>query len=80
VNNGVLPVVCPQAVEAISKGDQISVNLERSTVVTPQGEFSFPPLSPSVMAIIESGGLIAMLRRKLGTEHLPMPEVKFGGE
>jgi len=32
------------------------------------------------MAIIEAGGLIPMLRRKLGTEHLPMPEIKFAAE
>jgi hypothetical protein len=49
-------------------------------VRTPRGEYAFPPLSPSVAAILEAGGLIKMLRRKLGTEHLPMPEVKFAGE
>jgi 3-isopropylmalate/(R)-2-methylmalate dehydratase small subunit len=80
VNNGVLPIVCPDAVEAINKGDEVSVDLDRNVVVTPRGDFSFPPLSPSVMAIIEAGGLIPMLRRRLGTEHLPMPVVKFGGD
>jgi 3-isopropylmalate/(R)-2-methylmalate dehydratase small subunit len=79
VNNGVLPVVCPAAVEVIRKGDRVSVDLERSVIITPHGEFAFPPLSASVMDIIEAGGLIRMLRRKLGTEHLPMPETKFGG-
>jgi 3-isopropylmalate/(R)-2-methylmalate dehydratase small subunit len=79
VNNGVLPVACPPAVAAISKGDQVSVDLQSSRITSPRGEYNFPPLSPSVMAIIDAGGLIPMLRRKLGTEHLPMPEVKFGG-
>jgi 3-isopropylmalate/(R)-2-methylmalate dehydratase small subunit len=79
VNNGVLPVVCPDAVAVIEKGDPITVDLDRSVVVTPHGAFPFPPLSPSVTAIIDAGGLIPMLRRKLGTEHLPMPEMKFGG-
>jgi hypothetical protein len=32
------------------------------------------------MAIIDAGGLIPMLRKKLGTEHLPMPEIKFASE
>lgn len=84
VNNGVLPIVCPEAVEAIQKGDEITVDLEacqitRHTALGTQ-HFPFPPLSPSVMAIIDAGGLIPMLRRKLGTEHLPMPEIKFAGE
>ena len=80
VNNGVLPVVCPQAVDVIEKGESVSVDMERNAVLTSHGEFTFPPLSPSVMAIIDAGGLIPMLRRKLGTEDLPMPEVKFGGD
>ncbi len=81
VNNGVLPIVCPEAVNALRKGDTITVDLEHSTITL--GElppFSFPPLSPSVTAIIDAGGLIPMLRKKLGTEHLPMPELKFSTE
>jgi 3-isopropylmalate/(R)-2-methylmalate dehydratase small subunit len=84
VNNGVLPIVCPEAVDAIQKGDEITVDLEAGTVTQHSAlsaqHFSFPPLSPSVMAIIDAGGLIPMLRKKLGTEHLPMPEIKFAGE
>ncbi|MCX6018503.1 MAG: 3-isopropylmalate dehydratase [Chloroflexi bacterium] len=80
VNNGVLPVVCPEAVDAVEKGEAIEVDVAACIVRTPRGEFAFPPLSPSVAAILEAGGLIKMLRRKLGTEHLPMPEVKFAGE
>lgn len=86
VNNGVLPIVCPEAVDVIRKGDIITVDLERNIIrLTPANAsdaatFAFPSLSPSVMAIIEAGGLIPMLRRKLGTEHLPMPEIKFTAE
>jgi 3-isopropylmalate/(R)-2-methylmalate dehydratase small subunit len=109
VNNGVLPIVCPEAVDAIRKGDRVTVDMENgvvrvlaqqgstpltpvssvsepvastpSTLVSPASQsFRFPALSPSVMQIIDAGGLIPMLRRKLGTEHLPMPEVKFAGE
>ncbi|MCS7324532.1 MAG: 3-isopropylmalate dehydratase small subunit [Thermoflexales bacterium] len=80
VNNGVLPIVCPEAADYLRKGDVVTVDVARCTITPahdPQRVFTFPPLSPSAMAIIEAGGLIPMLRRKLGTEHLPMPEVKF---
>lgn len=85
VNNGVLPIVCPEAVDAAEKGHILGVDAASSTLSLDNGagrvrDYSFPPLSPSVMAIIDAGGLILMLRRKLGTEHLPMPEVKFAGE
>jgi 3-isopropylmalate/(R)-2-methylmalate dehydratase small subunit len=80
VNNGVLPIVCPEAVDAVEKGESVTVDVAACTVTTPRGVYAFPPLSPSVTAIIDAGGLIKMLRKKLGTEHLPMPEVKFAGE
>lgn len=84
VNNGVLPIVCPAAVDALRPGDWITVDLEKNEISknsqVPSSHFPFPPLSPSVMAIIDAGGLIPMLRRKLGTEHLPMPDVKFASE
>src|SRR5512141_1240479 len=53
VNNGVLPVVCPEAVNVAQKGDVITVDMDRSMVLTPQGEYPFPPLSPSVAEIID---------------------------
>ncbi len=80
VNNGLLPVVCPEAVDAAAKGDRLTVDLDTCTVITSSGRFAFPPLSPSVTAIIDAGGLIKMLRKKFGAEHLPMPEVKFSSE
>ena len=80
VNNGVLPLVCPAAVDAITHGDTIAVDLEHNLIYVGERSFSFPSLSGSVKDIIDAGGLILMLRRKLGTEHLPMPEIKFSSE
>jgi 3-isopropylmalate/(R)-2-methylmalate dehydratase small subunit len=78
VNNGLVPVVCPPAVDAIQNGETIEIDLDAHTICCAAGAFDFPPLSPSLLAIIETGGLIPMLRRKLGTEHLPMLEIKVG--
>lgn len=79
VNQGVLPIVCPEAVDAITAGETIAVDLDAHTIRCARGVFTFPPLSPTIHAILAAGGLIPMLRKKLGVEHLPMPEVK-GGE
>ncbi len=79
VNNGLLPIVCPAAVDAIQNGDTITIDLQAHTIHAPAGDFDFPPLSPSLVNIIETGGLIPMLRKKFNAEHLPMPDVK-GGE
>jgi 3-isopropylmalate/(R)-2-methylmalate dehydratase small subunit len=80
VNNGVAPIVCAPAVDAIQKGETIDIDLDAHTIQCAAGSFDFPPLSLALFTIFETGGLIPMLRRKLGTEHLPMPEVKSGGE
>ncbi len=67
VNNGLLPIVCPEAVEAIQPGEPVTVDADRC-VVTYAGpssggrQFPFPPLSPSVTAILQAGGLLPMLR------------------
>jgi len=79
VNNGVVPIVSAAAVDAIQNGETIDIDLDAHTIRCTAGSFEFPALSPSLLTIIETGGLIPMLRRKLGTEHLPMPEIK-GGE
>jgi 3-isopropylmalate/(R)-2-methylmalate dehydratase small subunit len=79
VNNGLVPIVSAPAVDAIQNGETIDIDLDAHTIRCATGSFDFPALSPSLLTIIETGGLIQMLRKKLGTEHLPMPEIK-GGE
>ncbi|MCX6027698.1 MAG: 3-isopropylmalate dehydratase [Chloroflexi bacterium] len=62
VNNGLLPVVCPEAAAAIQPGETVTVDLARCVVGCAAGEFPFPSLSTSVQKIIEAGGLLKMLR------------------
>ncbi len=78
VNQGVLPIVCPEAVDAIAAGETVAVDLDANTITGAAGTFPFPPLSPTILRILEAGGLIPMLRKRFGVEHLPMPEIKDG--
>jgi len=68
VNGGLLPVVCPAAVNAIQSGETVTVDVDNYKVICAAGSFDFPPLSPSLKAILEAGGLIPMLRAKLAAE------------
>ncbi len=79
INQGVLPIVCAEAVDAIRSGETIEVDLDAHTIRCAKGTFAFPPLSPTIHRILDAGGLIPMLRKQFGVEHLPMPEIK-GGE
>lgn len=68
VNGGLLPVVCPPAVDAIQAGEIVTVDVDSYQVRCAAGSFAFPPLSPSLRAILEAGGLIEMLRARLARE------------
>ncbi len=66
INNGLLPVICPAAVEAIQAGETVEIDLRTWIVRCAAGEFPFAPLSPTVLEILQAGGLIPLLRQKLG--------------
>lgn len=68
INQGLLPVVCPEAVEAIEPGETVTVDPRAHTVSCAGGVFGFPPLSGSILAILDAGGLIPMLRQKFAAE------------
>jgi 3-isopropylmalate/(R)-2-methylmalate dehydratase small subunit len=65
--NQALPIVTCDAVDGAEKGQEITIDFAAGTVTTPGGEYSFPPLAPEVMEIIEDGGLIPHVRKRLGT-------------
>ena len=65
INEG-LPIVTCDAVDMVETGDEVSIDFEAGTVVTPAAEYTFPPLAPSVMEILDAGGLVPHVRKKLG--------------
>ncbi len=67
INEGLAIAAC-DAVDGVETGDEVTVDLEAGKVITPQGEYRFPPLPDSVMEILQSGGLVPYVRRKLGVE------------
>jgi 3-isopropylmalate/(R)-2-methylmalate dehydratase small subunit len=65
INEG-LPIVTCGAVDSVETGDEVTIDFEEGKVKTPQGEYRFPPLAPSVMEILDAGGLVSHVRQKLG--------------
>jgi 3-isopropylmalate/(R)-2-methylmalate dehydratase small subunit len=65
LNNGLLAIGCPDAVAAIQPGETITVDLAQNVIRCAAGEFAFPPLSPGVLGIVEAGGLVAYVKRRL---------------
>ncbi len=66
--NKALPIATCDAVDGVGSGDEVTIDFAAGTVTTPQGEYTFPPLSPEVMEILNTGGLIPYARKQLGLE------------
>jgi len=65
LNNALPAIVCPEAVDAIQSGEEISINLEEGLINCEAGTFRFPPLPDSVMEIFNAGGLIPYTKNRL---------------
>jgi 3-isopropylmalate/(R)-2-methylmalate dehydratase small subunit len=61
--NSALPIVeCPEAVDVLEEGDQVSIDFEASTIWAPKGGFPFIPIPESIFEIMKAGGLIEYLK------------------
>lgn len=64
INNGLLVIECPAAIDLIHQGDQIEIDLESHRLKCAGGEFTFPAFPASVQEIVRAGGLIPYLIQK----------------
>ena len=67
INEG-LPIVTCDAVDSVESGDEVTIDFASGMVTTPGGEYTFPPLAPSVMEILDAGGLVPHVKQKLGLQ------------
>jgi 3-isopropylmalate/(R)-2-methylmalate dehydratase small subunit len=68
INQGLLLVESPEAVDAWNPGDEVSVDPAEGTVTVGTQTFSFPPLPPEMLQILEAGGLLAHIRNTVTPE------------
>jgi 3-isopropylmalate/(R)-2-methylmalate dehydratase small subunit len=62
INQGVLPIVCPELRDVVQTGNTITI--DGAQIIVGLHTFTVAPLSPSVQAIIDAGGLVPMLQRR----------------
>ena len=65
INMGLPILECPEAVDAISEGDVVSVDADSGTItdVTTGATFQAQPFPPFIQEIINDGGLVARTKR-----------------
>ncbi len=65
LNEGLLAIACPAAVDAIEFGDTVQIDMDTSRIRTPKGTFSFEPYPEYLRKLVESGGIIPFTAAKL---------------
>ena len=65
INQGLILIECPDAVEAYSEGNDINLDLDNGKIVVGDKTFSFPKLPKEILAIRDAGGLLEYTRSKL---------------
>ena len=66
LNNGLMAIVSPQASAQIQAGrDRSHRSWSATSSCAQPARYVFPPLSPSVMRIVEAGGLVPYVKQRL---------------
>ena len=65
INQGLLLIECPDAIDAFQEGDVVSLDLERGEISIGTKKFGFPTLPQEILAIRDAGGLLEYTRQKL---------------
>ena len=68
INQGLPVIQCPEAVDGIKDGEEVSIDFSGGKILADEKVFAFPSLPDSVIGILEAGGLIPYTRNKLGSK------------
>jgi 3-isopropylmalate/(R)-2-methylmalate dehydratase small subunit len=66
INQGLLLITCPPLIDAAEGGDEIEIDVLQNTIRLRHQGFTFPPLSDQVLEMLQAGGLVPYLRKRLG--------------
>ncbi len=69
LNEGLLAITCPEAVEAVTKGETVSIDVENHRVKTDHGTFDFPSYPEYVMELVKAGGIVPFTKKKVNEKN-----------
>ncbi|MBN2447692.1 MAG: 3-isopropylmalate dehydratase [Phycisphaerae bacterium] len=65
INQGLLLIECPEAVDAYKDGSKVELDIAGSRIMVDGKVFGFPTLPAEILAIRDAGGLLEYTRAKL---------------
>jgi 3-isopropylmalate/(R)-2-methylmalate dehydratase small subunit len=66
INQGLLLITCPELVDAAKSGDEIRIDVLQNSIYLDDHRYPFPPFSDQVVEMLQAGGLVPYLRKRLG--------------
>jgi len=69
INQGLILIECPDAVEAYADGIDVKVDLENGKISVGYKNFSYPKLPKEILEIRNAGGLLEYTRSKLKNKY-----------
>jgi 3-isopropylmalate/(R)-2-methylmalate dehydratase small subunit len=67
INQGLILIECPGAVNAYSDGDNVEIDAANGKITVKRKMYTFPKLPKEILAIMDAGGLLEYTREKLNT-------------
>lgn len=71
VNQGLPVIQCSEVVDKVRTGDEMGIDFTRGIIQTSGGEFGFIPFPEYILRILDAGGLIPFIKKKLEREKHP---------
>ena len=68
INQGLMLIQSPEAVDAYRDGDTVDIDPSEGTVMVGDRTFTFPPLPDEMLQILRAGGLLEHIRCSRGAE------------
>ncbi|MBR5429311.1 MAG: 3-isopropylmalate dehydratase [Firmicutes bacterium] len=66
-NEGLAIIICPEAVDAIEAGEEVTIDFDNFVITTAKGQkIPFPHYPEFVQGLIADGGLIPHVKKELG--------------
>lgn len=69
INQGLILIECPDAVEAYIDGIEVKIDLENGKISVGNKNFSYPKLPKEILEIRNAGGLLEYTRSKLKNKY-----------
>ena len=68
INQGLILIACPEAVDAYQKGDTVILDIDAGKITVGGQTFDFPQLPDKILAIRDAGGLLPYTRKRLAKD------------